>query len=872
MQQLHNTNHTLAIAATQMTGDSSDLAPHLLLLEAGQWAVWKQVVVRSPGFPAAQVLKLASPQFVAMVDQYLEAERELETAKSAAISDVNAALDEIRREGLWKDRTKRAPLLAVITRLNAGREVKSGNESSDLATALANYNLRLGHVESLRSSLDGELLTAQLHVSHVLKEVASSPRFQEAVIWQNRGAWHRGIKQQILEPIHPSKRSSKQRQHEELIAMYLQRYCTKNDTIGFFGPVGWAQFVPEGEAIDVRPGPELLAARNVYFEGWCIDALAETIGRDQALRPWLAPRRVPFVGLVDGTLTLPGGASMKLPVKDAAILAACDGQRAAKELAATLSNDRGLGIKSEAEVYQCLDTYCKRGLLVWKLEVPISQWAMDRLRSLLERVGDERVRREALAVLEKFEAGRRRIMAAVGDPDQLDHALMEFEEEFSRFTGVAPNRAAGQTYGARTLIYEDCRRDIEAKVGPAVLKALARPLSLLLRSARWLTWKMAQLYRAALRPVYEELAQKTGSRVVSAVDFWIKCDPFFYKKGTHFAENIVPRFQQRWAEVLEFSPEARRVEFSYEQLRPRIEAAFAAPGPGWMRARYQSPDVMIAASSVEAIHRGEFQITIGEVHLGVNCVNSSLFIAQHPHMGEIHEAITSDFPWPCLVPVAPKHWPKMTTRTHIEFVSPRNYRLLMSPDVCGVAPSQAVPISDLVVEDRDGQLIMRTIDERMQFEIIEAFGEFLSGLIINFFHPLPPLRHTPRITIDQVTITREAWRFGAAELSFAFETDEVKRFVGARRWKHEFDLPRFVFIKSPVEEKPFYLDLDSPTLINIFARIVRRTKEANAPNMSISVTEMYPAHDELWLLDAEGNRYTNELRLVALDLSLVADH
>ena len=31
-------------------------------------------------------------------------------------------------------------------------------------------------------------------------------------------------------------------------------------------------------------------------------------------------------------------------------------------------------------------------------------------------------------------------------------------------------------------------------------------------------------------------------------------------------------------------------------------------------------------------------------------------------------------------------------------------------------------------------------------------------------------------------------------------------------------------------------------------------------------------YDELWLLDAEGNRYTNELRLVALDLSLVADH
>ena len=65
------------------------------------------------------------------------------------------------------------------------------------------------------------------------------------------------------------------------------------------------------------------------------------------------------------------------------------------------------------------------------------------------------------------------------------HDLTDFEEEFSRFTGVAPNRAAGQTYGGRTLIYEDCRRDLEAKIGPAVLESLAPPLSLLLRSGRW---------------------------------------------------------------------------------------------------------------------------------------------------------------------------------------------------------------------------------------------------------------------------------------------------------------------------------------------------------------------------------------------------
>ncbi|MCU1264992.1 MAG: hypothetical protein JWM21_1310 [Acidobacteria bacterium] len=867
MQQLHSTNHEPGMAATQRVGDTPNLAPHLLSLEAGEWAMWKESVLRSPGFPAVEVLKLATPEFAAAVDQYLEAERELETAKSAVASCVNAVCQVLTREGLWKDKTRLAALRAISRCLKARRRVESPDAAGELAVAAANYNQSLIRVESFLDSQAREFQIAQLRVSHALHEVAASPRFHEAVIWQNHAAWNRAIKNQLLEPINPSKRPYSQRQHEELIAMYLQRYCTKNDTIGFFGPVGWAQFVPEGEAIEVRPGPELLAVRNVYIESWCIDEVAETIGREPSLRPWLAPRRMPFVGLVDGGVRLPGGASLKLTAKEAAILAACDGQHPAKELAATLINEQGLGIKNEAEVYQCLDTYCKRGLLVWKLEVPVSQWAIDQLRDLLERVGDERVRHAALVKLDKFEAGRQRIIAAAGDPEQLDAALSAFEEEFSRFTGVAPNRAAGQTYGARTLIYEDCRRDLEAKVGPAVLEALAPPLSLLLRSGRWLSYEVAELYRAALRPVYEELVQKTGSRVVSAVDFWIKCNPFFFKEDTRLAENILPRFQQRWAEVLQLSPEARRVKFTYEQLRPRVERVFAAPHPGWSYARYQSPDVMIGASSVEAIRRNEFQLTIGEVHVGINCINSTSFVAQHPRMEELHEAITSDFARPRLVPVIPKNWTGVTTRTYLEFVSPRNYQLLISPAACGGEPSRTVPISDVVVEERDGQLLLRTIDERWQFEIIDSFGEFLSNLIINFFHPLPPQRHTPRITIDRLTIVREAWRFGAAELTFAFEKDEVQRFVGARRWKHKFDLPRFVFIKAPVERKPLYLDLESHTLINIFAKIIRRTKEANAPDMAISVTEMYPAHDQLWLPDAQGNLYTNEFRLVVLDLS-----
>src|SRR5215216_2984408 len=165
--QLHATNLTPGMAAAQMAGDTPNLAPHLLSLAAGEWAMWKESGLRSAGFPAVEVLKLATPEFAAAVDDYLEAERELEIAKTVALAEINAAFDEIRREGLWKDRTRRAPLLALLTRLNAGRAVEF-DESSALAAALTNYNQQLGRVESLRTNLAREFQTAHLQVSHVL--------------------------------------------------------------------------------------------------------------------------------------------------------------------------------------------------------------------------------------------------------------------------------------------------------------------------------------------------------------------------------------------------------------------------------------------------------------------------------------------------------------------------------------------------------------------------------------------------------------------------------------------------------------------------------------------------------------------------------
>jgi len=112
-----------------------------------------------------------------------------------------------------------------------------------------------------------------------LAQVARDPRFREAVAWQSREALRGGVDKLAAGGESPSRRQRR----AEVVASYLQRYCAKNDTIGFFGPLSWGRFAEEGAAIDVHPGT-LDAHRVVHFETWAVEAVARALG-DDALLP-----------------------------------------------------------------------------------------------------------------------------------------------------------------------------------------------------------------------------------------------------------------------------------------------------------------------------------------------------------------------------------------------------------------------------------------------------------------------------------------------------------------------------------------------------------------------------------------------------------
>lgn len=848
----------------------AELAEHLIGLPDEDWSFWRCVGLRGAGFPAKDILKLGAPEGASSADRLLEAEEEADLVRRQALQEIYASLDLIRLNYKPEDKEKRNRLLNLAKLLKMGKlpPASMNGQVGEILNKLSEYS---DCVTSARKSYNKAYRDSVVQTSRVIREVLSFDSFREAFIWQNRHAYNRVERSFARKSSESDSRNTDQRRDEELIASYLQRYCVKNDTIGFFGPVGWARFVDEGPSLTCVPGVKQLATRNVYFENWCIESLANEIAKRKAIRPWIIPVRMPFLRVESLSLYHPLFGSTKLSVDHAAILKACNGTKTARDISREIIRSPHATLSDETQVYTLLEKMAAQGLIFWNFNVPVEAYPERTLRRLLNGVEDEQARLPALAALSELESARAAVASAAGDPEMLDRTLGELESVFARLTGKASTRSGGKTYAARTLVYEDCRRDNEVEIGPGILDALAPPLSLLLTSARWYTYEFAQLYRKKFKEIYANLIQKAPDATVEASQFWMEALPYFFGDQSHYGNTLEADFQARWEEILSVPYQESRVQYTVERLRPLIHSAFAAPGPGWLSARYHCPDVMIAATGLDAIQRGDYQLVMGEIHLGGSTLGGSTFVEQHPSPSDLIRYTEADLPGKKALPMTPKDFPGLTARTNYVLISPDDFRIEFTRDSFVTDRSKALPIASLVIEERENDLIVCTRDGQHEFDLIEVVGGMLQGKVVNSFSVQSPHPHIPRITIGELIICRETWQFAPDDLKFAFEKDGADRFLAARRWARSHSMPRFVFVKVPVEVKPFYVDFSSPIYVDILSRMARRTAEANSAEATVKITEMLPTPDLTWLPDAQGKLYTSELRIIAVDLAISTD-
>ncbi|WP_053718393.1 non-ribosomal peptide synthetase [Saccharothrix sp. NRRL B-16348] len=882
------------------------VADHLVLPSGGDWAAWRWVELRGTGFGIEPLLAVASPDAARAAEDVLAAEdavgearwaafrvlREVEDRAAGARRSALRRVGRLVRKGRFAEaRTALAasPAVtlpiedapAVLVAGSAARTTPETDGESALVLVVGQEPIDAGPATADNAEVDAALAAAEeaatrheallaeyatrfeagrKAAAEVLRVVSGDAKFREAVAWQNPRALQTAVDalHQALSGDRSAARNVDYRRWEHTVVSYLQRYCAKNDTIGFFGPVGWARVEDDAPAaITARPGPDLIDSRTTYLENWAVQQLAEALTTD-AVRPWAVPRRMPFVDVVGDTMHVPMTAPVRLPASDAAVLAACDGLRRAPEIARDL--DRPVD-----DVLATLERLRQAKRIAWTLEVPPEALVPETaLREQITAIGDPEVRAEAERALHRIERGRDAVAAAVGDPDRLVHAIGELHETFTAITGTAAVRRPGLFYAGRTVVHEECRRDLDVTLSPALLETLWTPLSLVLEAARWFTSAGAALYGRALREVYRERVVATGSDRVRLADFWLWANDTIFRLDERLIGRLVRTLQDRWAKALGQAPAGREAHYRVDDVRDAVLKAFAAPRPGWRGAVQHSPDVLIAARDEDAIRAGDYRWVLGEVHPGVNTMRSALFVSQHPDPAQLRAAMRHDMAGPRVVLATTREEGGTPQRLADALVSPDDLKIVFGHDACGPGLRDAVPVGACEVTESGGRLVARSRDGRVDVDLVELLNEQVMAQLVQHFRLLPAGGHTPRVSLDRLVVAREGWRLPAARSAFAFAPDEATRFLRAQAWRREHGMPRFVFVKSPVEHKPFYVDLESQPSVELFAHAVRAL-DREKPDAPLGVGEMLPGPDRLWLTDAAGARHTAEFRVVAVD-------
>ncbi|MBO4206787.1 thioesterase domain-containing protein [Micromonospora echinofusca] len=694
-----------------------------------------------------------------------------------------------------------------------------------------------------------------------LTALAGDPLVREAVTWQNTNALPALDGLVAAGPDAP--RNVRRRDREKSLLKYWQRYCGKNETVGFFGPSCWVRIDPaEPRAAVVTPGPALTRRRWVVFESWALAAYADTIGAELAVRQWWPPMLCAHLSLVDRTVLRPGRPPVQLSPVEAALVARCDGRRPATEVVA----DPAIGLRRPEDGYAMLDRLVERELVSWEAGLPVSPDAERVLGTRIDAIGDEATRTAARAGFDRLCAARDAVADAAGDPDRLRVALADLDGVFTELTGQSPRRRGGQMYAGRTLVYEDTSRDLDAVFGAALFDRIAAPMGLLLQAARWMVTALRDAYGAVFRQLYEELAAEAGDEPVSFADLWYLTQGMFWGTGERPVDAVAAEFARRWAGVfgLDDAPAGTtEIRVSVADLAARVAQVFPAGRPDWTGGRLHSPDLQICATDADALARGEFTVVLGELHAAWPSFDCEVFTPSHPDPEQLRTALAEDLGGQRIRLLFPNDWPRRTSRVAESLVGPTDRQLAFLP-APGADPDRVLPTVDLTVSEVDGELVA-TARDGARWTLTEMFAGLLSAHAVDGFKLVAAAPYTPRITLDELVVARQTWRTTVGASGLADVTAERDRFLAVRRWRRELGLPERVYYKIGTETKPCFADLSSPFYASLLCAMVRAARKEAGDDVSLVLSEMLPTPDAAWVPDAAGRRYFSELRLHIFD-------
>lgn len=666
----------------------------------------------------------------------------------------------------------------------------------------------------------------------------------------------------------------------DLLAMYLQRVATKNETHSHFGPVAVGRMDPDVRGIQWTAGHPTDA--RAYFSHWAAEELARAFSRDAALRDHVRPRRLPMAFVRDGRVDRYAFTTMlgfsadadfrrvdggELTRAEQWLWERCDGEATRAELRAAWVTGGGDPDRLGAAV----DRLAGAGWLVAEFEIPVGEPDPLRgLRAILDGIGTPAAAAAASEV-DEFQADLGEFVRSTVD-DRAE-IFRRGKERFEKLTGVAASRGAGEHYADRAIFYEDMHSGLrEVRIGRNVADFLAGELGIVYQVA-------LAAPRLRLTREREVLRDWAGRRFRPAQN--VPLDQFyaaFFADRDAIARECGPieaevgALQRSLTDALV----GDRLDLPEVVVEPARVAEILAGQPAGPAA-VCNPDVMIAAADRAALEAGRFTAVIGDLHAVREILTHTCFapIAQDYQpdlLPSIHGGYQSLLdPDELLVDLIRDHPMKTEVQLeypgwHLELVgrSPKPRSEVLQPAQLYVAVG--ADRLELRAHGVDGRLRLlaplasgATIrhDPLAVFSFPRHFGDS----ILRVDH----VDHLPRIRCGRVVLQRETWRVPAAEFGGRrldgqpVANDPAADFYAACQLRDRLGLPRRMFAKVPGERKPLYLDWDAPLLVRQLFRMAGDTGR-------VELSEMLPDPDQRWL-EIDGQRFTSELRCAAFSVA-----